>query len=160
MLTTSSGIMDHEEARRKHTGGKILGFFYWFLLMYLICHVALLILNRIYTQCLPWAPYLFELPFPPLSHSELVRWWNQGKIKMRSMCQGISGSLTKKVMCDYFTKKCQHVWISSAGPFFVASSPKDILCNVLSCTTHISYSHSLQSYHVPFLFLRQLHTFQ
>lgn len=21
--------MDHEEARRKHTGGKILGFFYW-----------------------------------------------------------------------------------------------------------------------------------
>lgn len=29
MLTTSYGIMDHEEARRKHTGGKILGFFYW-----------------------------------------------------------------------------------------------------------------------------------
>lgn len=28
MLTTSYGIMDHEEARRKHTGGKILGFFY------------------------------------------------------------------------------------------------------------------------------------
>ncbi|XP_063681480.1 small ribosomal subunit protein uS8-like [Bolinopsis microptera] len=28
VLTTSSGIMDHEEARRKHTGGKILGFFY------------------------------------------------------------------------------------------------------------------------------------
>ncbi len=25
LLTTSSGIMDHEEARRKHTGGKILG---------------------------------------------------------------------------------------------------------------------------------------
>ncbi|EOD36180.1 40S ribosomal protein RPS15A [Emiliania huxleyi CCMP1516] len=22
------GIMDHEEARRKHTGGKVLGFFY------------------------------------------------------------------------------------------------------------------------------------
>lgn len=29
VLTTSCGIMDHEEARRKHTGGKILGFFYW-----------------------------------------------------------------------------------------------------------------------------------
>lgn len=28
VLTTSMGIMDHEEARRKHTGGKILGFFY------------------------------------------------------------------------------------------------------------------------------------
>ena len=28
VLTTSSGILDHEEARRKHTGGKILGFFY------------------------------------------------------------------------------------------------------------------------------------
>lgn len=28
MLTTSYGIMDHEEARRKHTGGKILGYFY------------------------------------------------------------------------------------------------------------------------------------
>jgi len=28
ILSTSYGIMDHEEARRKHTGGKILGFFY------------------------------------------------------------------------------------------------------------------------------------
>ncbi|KAF4023181.1 hypothetical protein G4228_015460 [Cervus hanglu yarkandensis] len=28
VLTTSTGIMDHEEARRKHTGGKILGFFF------------------------------------------------------------------------------------------------------------------------------------
>lgn len=28
VLTTSSGIMDHEEARRKHIGGKVLGFFY------------------------------------------------------------------------------------------------------------------------------------
>ncbi|EDV19143.1 40S ribosomal protein S15a [Trichoplax sp. H2] len=28
VVTTSAGIMDHEEARRKHTGGKILGFFY------------------------------------------------------------------------------------------------------------------------------------
>ena len=28
ILTTSYGIMDHEEAKRKHTGGKILGFFY------------------------------------------------------------------------------------------------------------------------------------
>ena len=28
VLTTSVGILDHEEARRKHTGGKILGFFY------------------------------------------------------------------------------------------------------------------------------------
>jgi len=28
VMTTSLGIMDHEEARRKHTGGKILGFFY------------------------------------------------------------------------------------------------------------------------------------
>jgi len=28
VLTTSYGIMDHEEARKRHTGGKILGFFY------------------------------------------------------------------------------------------------------------------------------------
>merc|ERR1719322_1219352 len=28
VLTTSAGIMDHEEARRKHAGGKILGFFF------------------------------------------------------------------------------------------------------------------------------------
>jgi len=28
VMTTSLGIMDHEEARRKKTGGKILGFFY------------------------------------------------------------------------------------------------------------------------------------
>ena len=28
VLTTSAGIMDHEEARRKHTGGEILGFFF------------------------------------------------------------------------------------------------------------------------------------
>jgi small subunit ribosomal protein S15Ae len=28
VLTTSAGIMDHEEARRKHVSGKIVGFFY------------------------------------------------------------------------------------------------------------------------------------
>jgi len=28
VLTTSAGIMDHEEARQKHTEGKILGFFF------------------------------------------------------------------------------------------------------------------------------------
>ena len=28
VLTTSAGIVDHEEARRKHTVGKVLGFFY------------------------------------------------------------------------------------------------------------------------------------
>merc|ERR1712113_958380 len=28
VLTTSLGIMDHEEARKKKTGGKILGYFY------------------------------------------------------------------------------------------------------------------------------------
>ena len=28
ILTTSMGIMDHEECKRKHTGGKGLGFFY------------------------------------------------------------------------------------------------------------------------------------
>ncbi|CAH8496675.1 unnamed protein product [Schistosoma turkestanicum] len=28
VLTTSSGIMDHEEAHRKHLGGKLLGFFF------------------------------------------------------------------------------------------------------------------------------------
>jgi small subunit ribosomal protein S15Ae len=28
VMTTSAGIMDHEEARRKHIGGKVLGFFY------------------------------------------------------------------------------------------------------------------------------------
>lgn len=29
ILSTTYGIMTHEEARRKKTGGKILGFFYW-----------------------------------------------------------------------------------------------------------------------------------
>lgn len=28
VLTSSSGIMDHEEARKKHTGGKVLGYFF------------------------------------------------------------------------------------------------------------------------------------
>jgi len=28
VLSTSIGIMDHEEARKNHTGGKILGFFF------------------------------------------------------------------------------------------------------------------------------------
>eukprot|EP00823_Brevimastigomonas_motovehiculus_P003128 TRINITY_DN186_c0_g1_i1.p1 TRINITY_DN186_c0_g1~~TRINITY_DN186_c0_g1_i1.p1 ORF type:complete len:131 (-),score=30.25 TRINITY_DN186_c0_g1_i1:89-481(-) len=28
VLTTSYGIMDQEEAKKKHTGGKILGYFY------------------------------------------------------------------------------------------------------------------------------------
>lgn len=28
VLTTASGIMDHEECRKNHTGGKLLGFFY------------------------------------------------------------------------------------------------------------------------------------
>jgi len=28
IMTTSSGIMDHEEARRKHLGGKVLGYFF------------------------------------------------------------------------------------------------------------------------------------
>ncbi|KAF4737460.1 40S ribosomal protein S15a [Perkinsus olseni] len=28
VLTTPYGIMDHEEARRKHTGGKVVGFFF------------------------------------------------------------------------------------------------------------------------------------
>jgi len=28
ILTTSQGIMDHEEARAKHLGGKVLGYFY------------------------------------------------------------------------------------------------------------------------------------
>jgi small subunit ribosomal protein S15Ae len=28
VLTTSAGILDHEEARRKRVGGKVLGFFY------------------------------------------------------------------------------------------------------------------------------------
>ena len=28
VLTTSVGIVDHAEARRKHSGGKLLGFFY------------------------------------------------------------------------------------------------------------------------------------
>ncbi len=28
VMTTSAGIIDHEEARRKHIGGKVLGFFY------------------------------------------------------------------------------------------------------------------------------------
>ena len=28
VLTTNIGIMDHEKARRKHVGGKLVGFFY------------------------------------------------------------------------------------------------------------------------------------
>merc|ERR1712038_1692865 len=28
VLTTSAGIIDHEEARKRHTGGKVLGFFF------------------------------------------------------------------------------------------------------------------------------------
>ncbi|KAJ1902195.1 40S ribosomal protein S22 [Kickxella alabastrina] len=28
VMTTSAGIMDHEDARRRHLGGKILGYFY------------------------------------------------------------------------------------------------------------------------------------
>ena len=28
VLTTTFGILDHEEARKRHTGGKLLGFFY------------------------------------------------------------------------------------------------------------------------------------
>merc|ERR1712151_1204618 len=28
VLTTNKGIMDHEEARKNHIGGKVLGFFY------------------------------------------------------------------------------------------------------------------------------------
>ncbi|KAI0395310.1 40S ribosomal protein S22 [Xylariaceae sp. FL0594] len=28
ILTTSAGIMDHEEARRRHVAGKVIGFFY------------------------------------------------------------------------------------------------------------------------------------
>jgi small subunit ribosomal protein S15Ae len=28
VLTTSNGIIDHEDARRRHVGGKVLGFFY------------------------------------------------------------------------------------------------------------------------------------
>lgn len=28
VMTTSAGIMDHEEAKRKCTGGKIVGYFY------------------------------------------------------------------------------------------------------------------------------------
>lgn len=28
VMTTSAGILDHEEARRKRVGGKVLGFFY------------------------------------------------------------------------------------------------------------------------------------
>ncbi|MCO5556071.1 putative RPS22A-ribosomal protein S15a.e.c10, cytosolic [Meira miltonrushii] len=28
VLTTSAGVLDHHEARRKHAGGKILGYFY------------------------------------------------------------------------------------------------------------------------------------
>ena len=29
ILTTNQGIMDHEEAKKKQIGGKVLGFFYW-----------------------------------------------------------------------------------------------------------------------------------
>ena len=28
VMTTTYGVLDHEEARKRHTGGKLLGFFY------------------------------------------------------------------------------------------------------------------------------------
>lgn len=34
ILTTTYGIMDHEEAKRKHIGGKVLGYFYWLRRLY------------------------------------------------------------------------------------------------------------------------------
>ncbi|XP_041065231.1 40S ribosomal protein S15a-like [Carcharodon carcharias] len=35
VLMTSACVMDHEEAKRKHTGGKILGFFFYNLIPFL-----------------------------------------------------------------------------------------------------------------------------
>ena len=29
IMNCKKGIMEHEEARKRHTGGKLLGFFYW-----------------------------------------------------------------------------------------------------------------------------------
>jgi small subunit ribosomal protein S15Ae len=49
-LTTSAGIMDHDEARRKNVGGKVLGFFYWVLKM--TRHLCLAYLGRVQTESL------------------------------------------------------------------------------------------------------------
>jgi small subunit ribosomal protein S15Ae len=31
VISTNQGIFTHEEARNRHIGGKIIGFFYWLL---------------------------------------------------------------------------------------------------------------------------------
>ena len=56
-MTTSGGIMDHEEARRKHLGGKILGFFFWTC----VCYVQAFEINMI-----KWSKQMHTLP-PSLS---------------------------------------------------------------------------------------------
>lgn len=75
VMTTSGGIMDHEEARRKHLGGKILGFFFWecnlctnkgaesilclfFMSHHIITNQRLLI--HIAPQKIPWNIVLFK----------------------------------------------------------------------------------------------------
>lgn len=40
VMTTSAGIMDHEEARRKHAGGKIVGYFCGLHALLAICSCA------------------------------------------------------------------------------------------------------------------------
>jgi hypothetical protein len=40
VISTNQGIFTHEEARSRHIGGKIIGFFYWFLTVYLLFTIA------------------------------------------------------------------------------------------------------------------------
>ena len=41
ILTTNKGIMDHHEARKNHIGGKVLGFFYWFIYCTMNNHILI-----------------------------------------------------------------------------------------------------------------------
>ena len=63
ILTTSYGIMDHETARKKHTGGKILGFFYesWIVIKFSIHEKgANWVFSDLAHVCLS-GPYYWEL---------------------------------------------------------------------------------------------------
>ncbi|RID58532.1 hypothetical protein BRARA_F01825 [Brassica rapa] len=56
VLTTSAGIMDHEEARRKNVGGKVLGFFL------LMQQLRDLLFNRVVFHCFFYSSIaLYEL---------------------------------------------------------------------------------------------------
>ncbi len=60
VLTTSTGILDHEEARRKHTGGKILG---------VSAHPSINQHSGGGREEGPHSSHFFSPPFPPLTPS-------------------------------------------------------------------------------------------